>query len=134
MGNFKIGTLSQRTGVHIETIRYYERIGLIPEPLRMNGRFRLYGQQDAARLNFIRRCRELGFSLDEIRALQQLAEGGEHSCAETARAAAHQLKVITTKIADLRRMKKTLHALTRDCVCGDEPAPACPMLEALMEG
>jgi MerR family transcriptional regulator, mercuric resistance operon regulatory protein len=130
----KIGAVSQRTGVHIETIRYYERIGLIPEPARINGRFRAYDGQDVARLNFIRRCRELGFSLDEIRGLQRLAEGGEHSCAEAAGAAGHQLKLITSKIVDLKRMKNTLQTLTRDCVCDDEPAPACPMLETLMRG
>ena len=132
MDEFKIGQLSRRTGVHIETIRYYERVGLVPEPPRMAGRFRLYGAEDVARLSFIRRCRELGFSLDEIRDLQKLAQGGERSCAEAASAARHQLGAIAAKLKDLRRMQKTLRALSRDCVHGDEPAPACPMLENLM--
>jgi MerR family mercuric resistance operon transcriptional regulator len=132
MSNYKIGTLSQRTGVHIETIRYYERIGLVPEPPRINGRFRTYNNQDATRLNFIRRCRELGFSLDEIRGLQKLAVGGEASCAEVGKAAKHQLAAINQKVKDLKRMATTLRALTQDCVCADEPAPACPMLETLM--
>ena len=131
MGNYKIGALSQRTGVHIETIRYYERIGLTPEPPRLNGRFRTYDSHDAARLNFIRRCRELGFSL-EIRVLQKLAVGGEASCAEAGKAARHQLAAINQKIKDLKRMTKTLRALTQNCVCDEEPAPACPMLETLM--
>ncbi|PHS24645.1 MAG: transcriptional regulator [Robiginitomaculum sp.] len=134
MGNYKIGTLSRRTGVHIETIRYYERIGLTPEPPRINGRFRTYDAQDAARLNFIRRCRELGFSLDEIRVLQKLAHGGEASCAEAGKTARHQLTAINQKIRDLKRMAKTLRMLTQDCVCDEEPAPSCPMLESLMSG
>ena len=133
MSTFKIGELSRRTGVHIETIRYYERIGLTPAPPRAGGRFRSYEDSDAARLNFIRRCRELGFSLDEIRALQKLAQGGKHSCAQAADAARHQLCAIESKLSDLRRMKNTLQVLTRDCVHAAEPAPACPMLEALMD-
>jgi MerR family transcriptional regulator, mercuric resistance operon regulatory protein len=130
----KIGAVSQRTGVHIETIRYYERIGLVPEPERINGRFRAYDRADVARLSFIRRCRELGFSLDEIRGLQKLAAGGEASCAEAGKTARHQLMAINQKISDLKRMAKTLRDLTQECVCDDEPAPACPMLETLMRG
>ncbi len=133
MKPFRIGALSRQTGVHIETIRYYERIGLVPEPPRSGGRFRSYDQRDVARLGFIRRCRELGFSLDEIRDLQKLAQGGAHSCAEAASAARRQLDAINSKLKDLRRMQKTLQALSRDCVHGDEPAPACPMLETLMQ-
>ena len=133
MKPFRIGALSRRTGVHVETIRYYERIGLIPEPPRAGGRFRSYDDGDVARLGFIRRCRELGFSLDEIRDLQALAQGGAHSCAEAARTARRQLAAINGKLKDLRRMQKTLQALTRNCVNENEPAPACPMLETLMQ-
>ena len=76
----QIGELSRRTGCNIETIRYYERIGLMPAPPR-RGRYRSYGAGDVGRLGFVRRARELGFTLDEVRALLRLAAGGEASCA-----------------------------------------------------
>ena len=80
-GAIQIGELSRRTGCNIETIRYYERIGLLPAPPR-RGRYRSYGREDVARLGFVRRARELGFTLDEVRALLGLAVGGQASCAE----------------------------------------------------
>ncbi|MDQ4421915.1 MerR family transcriptional regulator [Sphingobium sp. DEHP117] len=77
----QIGELSRRTSCNIETIRYYERIGLLPVPPR-RGRYRSYGREDVARLGFVRRARELGFTLDEVRALLGLAAGGQASCTE----------------------------------------------------
>jgi MerR family mercuric resistance operon transcriptional regulator len=76
----QIGELSRRTRCNIETIRYYERIGLMPAPPR-RGRYRSYGAEHVGRLGFVRRARELGFTLDEVRALLRLASGGEASCA-----------------------------------------------------
>src|SRR3546814_12169114 len=79
---YGIGDLSGRTGVNIETIRYYERIGIMPEPPRSAGRQRVYDSGHIKRLAFIRRSRELGFSLDEVRALLTLVEGGDYTCGE----------------------------------------------------
>src|SRR3546814_3805836 len=80
-GAIQIGELSRRTGCNIETIRYYERVGLLPIPQR-RGRYRSYAREDVARLGFVRRARELGFTLEEVRALLGLAVIGEGSCAD----------------------------------------------------
>lgn len=81
-GNLSIGELSRRTGVHIETIRYYEKIGMLPKPRRTGGGRRAYGPDQTRLLAFIRRARELGFSLDEIRALLAIEQSNDGSCAE----------------------------------------------------
>jgi MerR family mercuric resistance operon transcriptional regulator len=125
---FQIGELSRQTGCNIETIRYYERIGLLPQP-RRSGRYRNYEREDAARLAFIRRARELGFTLDEVRTLLALAEGGAQSCIEARGLAMAHLDDVRTRIADLRRMERTLAAHVRACDAGDNVA--CPMIESL---
>ena len=123
-----IGQLSQRTGANIETIRYYERIGLLPVPLRQ-GRYRSYDRTDVARLGFVRRSRELGFSIKEVRALLDLAAGGHDSCTEARDLAAVHLQDVRSRLADLRRMERTLAATVRACDLGDDAG--CPLIEAL---
>lgn len=125
---FAIGELSRLTGVNIETIRYYERIIMLPAPLRTAGGRRVYGQIEVQRLKFIRRSRELGFSLDEIRNLLDLAEGS-HSCGEVKVAAETHLKDVRRKLADLRRMEQTLSKTVNMCDGGT--ATRCPILEVL---
>jgi len=127
---FKIGELSRRTGCNIETIRYYERIGLLPHP-RRSGRYRNYAPADAGRLAFIRRARELGFTLDEVRALLALAEGSAGSCREARTLAMAHLGDVRARIADLQRMERTLADHVRACDAGDNVA--CPMIESLRE-
>src|SRR3546814_14027019 len=100
--------LSRRTGCNIETIRYYEKIGLLPAPARSDGGHRLYGHGHLMRLGFVRRARELGFTLDEIRALLRLAEDRDRPCAEAREVAAAHLTDIRTKIADLQAMESVL--------------------------
>ena len=126
--SFTIGQLSQRTGANIETIRYYERIGLLPVPLRQ-GRYRSYDGRDVARLGFVRRSRELGFSIKEVRALLDLAAGGHESCADARDLAAVHLLDVRSRIADLRRMERTLAATVRACDLGDNAG--CPLMETL---
>lgn len=123
-----IGELSRRTGCNIETIRYYERIGLIPVPPR-RGRYRSYSPEDANRLGFVRRARELGFTLDEVRALSGLAAGGQASCAEARDLAASHLKDVRARITDLRRMERVLAETVRACETGN--AAGCPLIAAL---
>jgi MerR family transcriptional regulator, mercuric resistance operon regulatory protein len=126
-----IGELSRRTGCNIETIRYYERIGLLPRAQR-RGRYRTYGAEDVARLGFARRARQLGFTLDEVRALLELARGGTASC-ETARdLAARHVKLIRTRIADLRQMERVLADAVRACQSGK--LSFCPLIESLSAG
>lgn len=124
----QIGELSRRTGCNIETIRYYERIGLMPAPPR-RGRYRSYGADDVGRLGFVRRARELGFTLDEVRALLGLAVGGHASCAEVRNLAASHLKDVRARIADLKRMERVLADSVRACDAGQDPG--CPLIEAL---
>ena len=123
-----IGHLSQRTGANIETIRYYERIGLLPVPLRQ-GRYRSYDGTDVARLGFVRRSRELGFSIKEVRALLDLAAGGHDSCAEARDLAAVHLLDVRSRIVDLRRIERTLAATVRACDLGNNAG--CPIMETL---
>ncbi len=125
-----IGALSEQTGVNVETIRYYERIGMLPAPPRSAGGHRLYGQEHRKRLRFVRRSRELGFTLEEIRTLLRLVDGG-HSCGEVQAVALDHLERIRAKIADLRRMEATLTATAARCDGSD--VPDCPIIDALSE-
>jgi MerR family mercuric resistance operon transcriptional regulator len=127
---FQIGELSRRTGCNIETIRYYERIGLLPRP-RRSGRYRNYDPADAGRLAFIRRARELGFTLDEVRTLLSLAEGGAETCIEARGVAMAHLAAVRARVADLRRMERALAAHVRACDAGNNVA--CPLIESLRE-
>jgi MerR family mercuric resistance operon transcriptional regulator len=127
-----IGEFSRRTGGNIETIRYYERIGLLPLPDR-RGRYRRYGAGDVARLLFIRRARELGFTLDEVRALLKLSKAdSETSCSDVRELAARHLAEVKAKISDLRAMERTLAKAVRDCDAGE--MPRCTLIDALSVG
>lgn len=125
----QIGAIAERTGVNIETIRYYERIGLIPKPTRSGGGHRVYEQVHEQRLTFVRRSRELGFSLDEVRALLHLAAGDNSNCAEVYVLAARHLGDVRQKLADLRRMERVLKSLAAECAQGT--IPHCPIIETL---
>jgi MerR family transcriptional regulator, mercuric resistance operon regulatory protein len=127
-----IGELSRRTRVNIETIRYYERINMLPAPPRSaNGR-RVYGLADRRTLAFIRRARELGFTLGEIRALLALSGGGaREACSEVRALAAAHLAEIRAKITDLGAMERALADAVRRCDAGE--MPGCPVLDALSE-
>ncbi len=126
-----IGTLSRKTGCHIETIRYYERIGLLSKPARTEGGHRLYDKEQIKRLVFIRRSRELGFSLEEIRTLFRLVESQRYTCQEVKRVTEQHIKDVTKKISDLRRLHKTLRSISFPCKGGW--VQDCPIIEALFE-
>lgn len=125
----QIGVLAQRTGCNIETIRYYERIGLLPKP-RRNGRYRTYAAEDVGRLAFVMRARELGFKLGEIRALLLLSlQPASHAC-EAARAmASERLTDVNARITDLRRMQKVLNGAIKEC--GSSGRKRCPIIDTL---
>jgi MerR family mercuric resistance operon transcriptional regulator len=126
----QIGELSRRTGCNIETIRYYERIGMLPSPPRSASRYRLYDPGDVHRLTFVRRARQLGFSLDEVRALLALsADIGRETCVEVRELAADHLVDVRAKIADLRAMEHVLADAMRRCDAGEPPG--CPIIDAL---
>ena len=127
----QIGDASRRSGVHVETIRYYERIGLVAPPSRNRGGRRLYSGADVRRLAFIRHCRDLGFSLDDVRALLDLVDGGIR-CGEVRGIALAHRKSIQTRIAGLKRLDRRLGALARQCEGAD--AADCPVIDALFDG
>jgi MerR family mercuric resistance operon transcriptional regulator len=127
-----IGELSRLTGVHIETIRYYERVKMLPAPPRTEGGRRAYGQSHRRTLGFIRRARELGFSLDEIRALLDLDGSRRPSCAVAREIASLHLINVRAKLADLARLETILSEAVAQCAVN--VTPACPILDILETG
>ncbi|MBN8756305.1 MULTISPECIES: Hg(II)-responsive transcriptional regulator [Variovorax] len=128
MTDLTIGRLATEAGVNVETIRYYQRRGLMTEPDRpMNGQ-RRYAVDAVKRVRFIKRAQVLGFTLEEIGSLLELDEA--HACVETRGLAAHKLEVIESKLADLKAMHKALTALLRECDTGTVKK-ACPIIHAL---
>jgi MerR family mercuric resistance operon transcriptional regulator len=124
-----IGALSRLTGVNIETIRYYERIKMLPAPPRTASGRRVYGPHEARILAFIRRSRELGFSLDQIRTLLRLGGPEKASCREVREIAAHHLEDIRAKLGDLKKLERLLAKTVARCT--GKMAPDCPVLDIL---
>lgn len=127
--SFSIGELAKATGTKPETVRYYERIGLLPAPARTGGNYRAYSRPHLERMSFIRRARNLGFSLDQVRALLRLADDREQSCAEVDRIAKLHLTEVDRKIADLVALGSELRQLIDKCRHGT--IAECRILEAL---
>ncbi|OQW58908.1 MAG: transcriptional regulator [Proteobacteria bacterium HN_bin10] len=125
-----IGRLSAEARVNIETIRYYERIGLMAKPPRSDAGRRLYDAAASRRLCFIRRARELGFSIEEIRALLGVS-GGKGRCADVHALTIRHLGEVKRKIADLRKLERTLARTAERCA--RDASPDCPIIEALSE-
>jgi len=126
---FTIGELAALSGVHLETIRYFERIGLLARPERSGGGHRLFSPGHLARLNFIRRAREMGFSQDEVRALLSLSDGELASCGEVKMLAENHLAKIRRKLRDLKRLERLLASTVAQCTGGK--LPKCPVIEAI---
>ena len=127
--NLPIGELSKRSGVNIETIRYYERVKMLAPPPRAASGRRVYHSTDLRILVFIRRSRELGFSLDEIRALLRLGGPEKASCREVREIAAHHLEDIRARLVDLKKLERLLAKTVARC--SGRTAPDCPVLEIL---
>ena len=124
-----IGILSKNTGTNVETIRYYERVRLLPAPARSAGGYRLYGTEHLKRLSFIRRARALGFSLEEVRTLLKLADERKRPCAEVRVVAEAHLDDVRAKIGDLKAMERVLKATVARCAKGT--GSHCPVIDAL---
>ena len=123
------GTLAKQSGVNSETIRYYEKIGLMPDPMRSSGGHRVYEQPHLKRLSFIRRTRELDFTLEEVRGLLGLVDGGDYTCAEVRNRTISHLDDVAQKIRDLQKMQRTLKSMAAKCDGG--LVPDCPIVDAL---
>lgn len=126
-----IGGLAASAGVHVETIRFYQRKRLLTEPPRSYGRIRRYGAADVARVRFVKSAQRLGFSLDEVAGLLRL-EDGTH-CDEARAAAEHKLVDVRARLADLRRMETALAQLVRRCAASSGRV-RCPLIAALEPG
>jgi len=124
-----IGELARATETKVETIRYYERIGLLPAPVRTEANYRSYAPEHLGRLSFIRRSRALGFSLDQIKALLGLADQRDRACGEVDAIARQHLSDVERKIADLRALQRELRAMVDQCRHGT--VAECRILEAL---
>lgn len=128
---FKIGTLAKKTGCQIETIRFYERTGLMPKPDRTHSGHRVYGAEHENRLRFIRRSRGLDFTLKEIRFLLQAAESDNPSCADVEKFSKKHLGLIQGKIKDLRAMERTMKTLLSECQ--GNRVLGCPLIHVLYQ-
>ena len=123
------GKLAKRFGCHLETVRYYEKIGLLLPPTRTAGGHRLYQIDDQRRLRFILRGRELGFSIDELRGLLSLVDSNVYTCGEILDLTIDHLGSVRRKITDLRRLERTLARISNECSGG--AVPECPVIDAL---
>ena len=132
MPHLSISHVSRQAGLQPSAIRYYERIGLMPKPPRSGGGHRVYGATHVKRLGFIRRARELGFSLDEVRDLLGLARGHSLTCADVKALTEQHIAGIKRKVTDLRRLERVLEQLAAQC--HGNKVPDCPILEALAAG
>jgi Cu(I)-responsive transcriptional regulator len=128
-GSVTIGELGKLTETKIETIRYYERIGLLPVPTRTSGNYRLYSDDQVRRLSFIRRARNLGFTIEEVRELLSLSDQKDRSCEAVDAIARQHLADVDRKIADLTALRRELDGIIGQCGCGT--IAECRIIEAL---
>ena len=128
-GNLTIGRLAEAAQVNVETVRYYQRRGLMREPPRPTGSVRRYANDDVRRIRFIKRAQQLGFTLDEITNLLKLEDG--RSCRETEQLAQQKLSLVEARITDLQRLRKTLRDLIGRCESG-RGRITCPIIESLI--
>jgi MerR family mercuric resistance operon transcriptional regulator len=130
MERLKTGELAKRAGVNVETLRFYERKGLLPEPPRRESGYREYPAESVRRIRFIKRAQELGFSLGEIREILALRVQPGTTCADVRDRAEHKILDVREKIADLKAIERALQKLTTTCT-GSGPLSECPILENL---
>lgn len=126
-----IGALSKRTGVKVETIRYYEKSGIMPNPPRSAGGYRMYQQEHLDRLRFIRRCRQLGFSMADVEGLLGLVDDRGYTCGQVRALTMEHADLVKRKICDLKRLEKTLRSIAAQCT--GEEVPECPIIDALLD-
>ncbi len=134
--SLSIGTLADQTGLSVPTIRFYEEIGLIPKAARTDGGRRTYAASDAKLLTFIRRCRDFGFPVEQVRDLVTLSTSHDRDCFEARDLAAGHLQSVRDKIAEMKALERSLEAFVERCdiQCAGGPAAECVILEDLAEG
>ena len=135
MPELRIGALAERTGTNAPTIRYYEEIGLLPRADRGDGGQRRYGDEEVKRLSFIRRCREFGFSIEQVRSLVALVQDRERSCLEARDLAQEHLMAVRAKLRELKALERSIVRFVHSCdtSCAGGPGPDCVILEDLAQ-
>ena len=128
----RIGELAQRTGCEVVTIRYYEKEGLLPEPARSSGNYRLYGEEQVKRMQFIRHCRSLDVSLGEIRTLLDLWDRPTQDCGEVNALLDEHIQQVEVRVEALLQLRQHLTALREKCA-GARPVEACGILQGLVD-
>jgi DNA-binding transcriptional MerR regulator len=133
MPDLKIGALARRTGTTTPTVRYYEEIGILPRASRRDGGQRSYGDEDVMRLTFIRRCRDFGFSIEQVRTLVALVQDRERPCTEARDLAQSHLDVVRAKLGELRALERSIASFVESCnaSCVGGPGADCVILEDL---
>lgn len=129
--NITRGKLAKLTGCHLETVRYYESIGLMPEPARAANGFRTYSDDDVRRLKFLMRARDLGFAVAEVQNLLTLVDNNAYSCGQVRDITLDHLASVRQKIADLKRLESVLGDMASQCDGG--VVPECPIVDALYD-
>jgi DNA-binding transcriptional MerR regulator len=133
MPDLKIGELARRTGTNAPTVRYYEQIGLLPPAGRRDSGQRSYGEEDVRRLTFIRRCRDFGFSIEQVRSLAALVQDRERPCLEARDLAQGHLAAVRARLDELKALERTIAQFVKSCegACAGGPGPDCVILEDL---
>lgn len=136
MNAMKIGALARRTGTNAPTIRYYEEIGLLRSADRQAGGQRVYGDADVTRLTFVRRCREFGFTIDQVRSLIALMQDPSRSCTNARDLAHGHLVAVRAKLAELKALERSIAGFVTSCdaSCAGGPGPDCVILDDLSNG
>ena len=131
MEHFKVGEIAKKIGINVETLRYYEKIKLMPKPKRLESKYRVYDNYDVQRLLFIKRAKELGFTLKETKELLDLKIESTATCGDVKHLAEHKLEDVSERIKDLKKIKKVLEKLIQQCVCKEFSTDECPILETI---
>lgn len=131
MEHYKVGDIAEKVGVNVETLRYYEKIKIMPKPKRKESRYRYYDELDLKRLLFIKRAKELGFTLKEIKELLNLKIESTATCGDVKHLAEHKLNDIEERLRDLKNIKNVLLKLINQCVCEELSTDECPILEVV---
>ncbi len=133
--DLKIGGLAKRTGTNAPTIRYYEDIGLLPRPGRRDGGQRTYGDDDVRRLTFIRRCRDFGFHIEQVKTLASIMQDRDRSCMEVRDLARENLVSVRAKLVELKALERSIAAFVDDCdaACAGGPGSDCVILKDISE-
>ncbi len=131
MPGYFVGQLAKEAGFNVETIRYYEKLKLLPKPKRKDSRYRVYDENDLKRLLFIKRAKELGFTLREIKELFGLRIDSEAKCGDVKHLTEHKLKDVDNRIRDLKKIKSVLVKLVKQCVNEEVSSDECPILDSI---